>query len=302
MLTVRERSGMTILELTVVLTLGALAFGTAATVAARAQRFHREIGGAAERLDQVDQTVALLGMDLRAVAPGEGDISDGQARDTALQFRATIGSAVVCDTAGGHVALAPASTTPPQLSAFLVDPAVGDTVWSLSTGAGELDRWTPRPIVGVAGEAGRCVLGGVDVHGVAPTGSRYVLTLAAPSVPAPLGIGAPVRVTRLVRYSLYRASDGLWYLGLREWNPTTAKFNTTQPLSGPFLSAARGGLAFRYLDTAGAVVASGAMNTRAIALVMITLRSDSGGARGSLLGTGSAVASFSIAPRNRIRP
>jgi hypothetical protein len=293
---------MTILELVVVLTIGALAIGTAAAVAARSQRFHREVGVAAERLDQVDQTVALLGMDLRAVAPSEGDISSGQARDTALQFRATTGSSVVCDTADGHVTLAPASTNAPVLSAFLVDPAVGDTAWTLSTGPAQPDRWTPRPILGVSQAAGRCLLGGVDVHGAASTGSQYVLTLAAPSTPVSVMIGAPVRVTRLVRYSLYRASDGAWYLGLREWNPTTVKFNTVQPLSGPFLSAARGGLSFRYLDTAGAIIASGTTDTRGVALVSITLRSDSGGARGTMLGAGSAVASFSIAPRNRIRP
>ena len=65
--------------------------------------------------------------------------------------------------------------------------------------------------------------------------ARVVITLDAGPQPKSM-IGAPVRFTRPVRYSLYRAADGDWYLGEREWNPTTVRFNTIQPVSGPFLS------------------------------------------------------------------
>src|SRR5439155_9594724 len=87
-------------------------------------------------------------------------------------------------------------------------------------------------------------------------------------------LGMPVRITRRLRYSLYRASDGAWYLGQRDWNATTLRFNTIQPVSGPFLSAALGGLTFRYFDSSGVEVPSGAAQTRAIALLRITARGE----------------------------
>ncbi len=65
-----------------------------------------------------------------------------------------------------------------------------------------------------------------------------------------------------------------WYLGQRDWNSATATFNSIQPVSGPFLSAALGGVAFRYLDSAGAALATPVTNTRSIAAVQASLRTD----------------------------
>jgi hypothetical protein len=97
----------------------------------------------------------------------------------------------------------------------------------------------------------------------------------------------PVRITRPVRYSLYRASDGQWYLGERDWNAASARFNTIQPVAGPFLSAASRGLALEYLDSAGASLASPVADTRAVALVRIQL---TGLTRGVTRALGAAAA------------
>jgi hypothetical protein len=87
-------------------------------------------------------------------------------------------------------------------------------------------------------------------------------------------LGAPLRVTRPLRYSLYRGTDGHWYLGQRDWNSATATFNSIQPVSGPFLSPALGGLSLRYLDSAGATLSTPVTNTRGIAAVQVSLRSE----------------------------
>lgn len=89
-----------------------------------------------------------------------------------------------------------------------------------------------------------------------------------------------------MRYSLYRASDGDWYLGAREWNPVAVRFNTIQPVSGPFLSPSLGGLAFRYLDTLGSSLATPVVDTRAIALVRIELRGQTKNASRALSAAG----------------
>ena len=157
------RRGFTLVEALVAMFVGSLVLGMLATISARQQRFYRDIADAAARAEQLQQTEALLPVDVRAIAPGEGDIPAGSARDTALQFRATIASAVVCDTAGQSVSLAPAvfPSGVPDLWSQMTAPEAGDTAWSLTlSDTGE--SWAPHPITSVATDHGGCVIGGVD--------------------------------------------------------------------------------------------------------------------------------------------
>jgi hypothetical protein len=61
---------------------------------------------------------------------------------------------------------------------------------------------------------------------------------------------APLRITRQTRVALYRASDGTWQLGYREWNDAAASFAAPQPVAGPFARSAADGAftGFRYFD------------------------------------------------------
>ena len=75
-----------------------------------------------------------------------------------------------------------------------------------------------------------------------------------------------------MRYSIYRASDGDWFLGERDWNAALARFNTVQPIAGPFASAAAGGIRFAYLDTSGAAIPSPVADGMHVAAVRIEAR------------------------------
>jgi len=75
-----------------------------------------------------------------------------------------------------------------------------------------------------------------------------------------------------MRYSLYRASDGGWYLGQRDWNPVALRFNTIQPVAGPFLSPALRGLRLTYLDSLGSTLATPITDTRTIVSIHAALR------------------------------
>jgi prepilin-type N-terminal cleavage/methylation domain-containing protein len=292
-----SRRGLTLIELVVVLTIGGAVIAMVGGLAARSQRFHRELARAGDRLDQVDQTTVLLASGLRGLAPGEGDIAAGEARDTSIQLRATIGTAVVCDTAGGLMTLAPAGAVP-MLASYADAPVVGDTVWI--HGVSWPPVWLARGILTIATDAGGCLIGGVEA--VDRPGRRLVLTLTD-TLPAGTAPGAPLRVTRPLRYSLYRAADRSWYLGAREWNAAAGRFNAIQPVSGPFLPAIDGGIRFTYRDTSGAVVPAGAADPRGIALIEIGIRSDSGdGGRpgpAPAFGTGGEHRTLSAALRNR---
>jgi hypothetical protein len=142
------------------------------------------------------------------------------------------------------------------------------------------------------------------LNGVAPWSvtTKAISLVLSISGPLPAGSGTPIRITRSWRYSIYRSSDGYWYLGARDWNASTRKFNTIQPVSGPFVSPGGGGVAFRYFDTTGATIASGSATPRAIALIQVSFRVDS-----ALPGTFhhaiavSAIATMKVALRNRLK-
>lgn len=293
----RPRDGYSILELTVALTVGAIVIAAVGATSARQQRFHRDVVAATERMERLNQATALMPIALRSIAPGEGDIPPGGARDTSLEFRATIATAVVCDSGHGSLVLAPVRAEPPHLASILERPDAGDTSWSLvMTDAGE--NWTPRPITAVIDSTTVCLLGGVSPW---TGGARTSLVLRLAS-PLPAGPGTPVRITRLWKYSLYRGSDGDWYLGAREWNAGSLRFNTIQPVSGPFLSPSLHGMSLLYYDSSGVAVPSGSPDTRRIAFIRVGFSVDS--ALGGALPHAVAVrpsSMTSIALRNRVR-
>jgi hypothetical protein len=85
----------------------------------------------------------------------------------------------------------------------------------------------------------------------------------------------PVRFTRRVRVSTYRSSDGEWYLGLREWNPSLERFNTIQPVAGPLLphGGSPPGFRLEYRDASGAQLSP--PDPASIAVVTVIARGDS---------------------------
>ena len=116
-------------------------------------------------------------------------------------------------------------------------------------------------------------------------------------LPPTIGPGAFVRVLRRVRYRLYRAGTGEWYLGYTEWDGTA--FGVVQPVSGPFASysqrAGASGLALRYLDDAGAQLTL-AEDAGRIARVEVVARSLPGNGLSDRSSTDSQ--SVTVRPRN----
>jgi len=92
--------------------------------------------------------------------------------------------------------------------------------------------------------------------------------------------GAIVRFIRRQRYSLYRASDGDWYLGYRRCNAMGVSVcGAVQPVSGPYRAFSRDqratGLLFEYFDASGQALDVAAAPL-SLARVDVTARSESG--------------------------
>jgi hypothetical protein len=262
------RRGHTVIELLVSLAVGALVISLSATIGFRHQRFHRDVLVAVERSEQLGQLVAVMPISLRSIAPGEGDIAPGGARDTAIEFRATILSAVACDSSTTNVLLAPMGVTP-RLAAVLARPEPGDTAWLLDVSQA-VEAWTPRAITAVYDSSAACRVGASFPFGTQPR-SSIVLRLAA----SPPEKATVLRVTRPWRYSLYRASEGGWFLGAKEWNAAQSRFNTIQPVAGPVLPPVAGGQRFRYIDSLGALLPVIPPDPRRIAAIELSFRVDS---------------------------
>jgi prepilin-type N-terminal cleavage/methylation domain-containing protein len=256
--------GFTLAELVVALSLSSVALGAFAIVVVHQERTHAELSRRVRERSQSSEGIAALVAELRAVAPSAGDIPPGGARDSAIEFRATVGSLALCELRGQTIVAA--------LASFVTPPKPGDTVWAY-VDADSAPAWMPLSVAEVSspleGQPAECATPAAALS-VTPSRRaprhRYTLALAQ-SAPAGTSNGTPMRVTRQIRYSVYRAPDGQWYLGRREWSSLRGGFETIQPVSGPYGSYG----ALRYFDETGQELPSGSPATDRIAKIAVAL-------------------------------
>jgi prepilin-type N-terminal cleavage/methylation domain-containing protein len=296
----RSRRGVSLVELIVAITIGGVVLALVSSISVRQQRLYADIAARSALDAQLRQAKTILPIELRGVAASAGDIRE--ARDTSIEVRATLSSAIVCDTQPGALVLAPADAHHTTFASYLTPIDVGDTAWLL-VATDSVDYWRPLRVIQTAvATPGPCGHLGPRLPAGLLTASRTVVGFALP-LPTEAAIGSVIRVTRPVRYSLYRGGDARWYLGQRDWNVLTSRFNTVQPVSGPFSSPSAHGLVFEYFDTSGVQLAVPVVNTKAIASIRASMRGQSSTvmrafARGAQ-GKSADSARVAVALRNR---
>lgn len=308
----RSRPGFTLVELLITMVLLALVGAAVVTVVVRQQRFYRSTSALMDTRAQIRQMASVLPMDLRGISSAGGDIS--VMTDSALEFRSSFGSAIVCTLSSSTViVLTPRNGAKGlRLTSFTRTPVVGDSIalYDVNTSPRATDdRWTLHQITAISQVTGdvstgcRSTTGLVQAVDMTTSNPSYRITIS-PSRPTTLTVGAPVRLYRRVRYSLFKAADGLSYLGYRDCLPgRTPICSVTQPIAGPYLDySAPGthlsGLEFAYYDSTGAVTAVPAN----VARISVAIRGETGTqlqlADGSI-GAPRDSLSFQIALRNR---
>jgi hypothetical protein len=295
------RPGFSTVELIVALVMAAVIATSLGAVLRRQQRFFTNASIVVERRVSLRDATAILQSELRGVSPAGGDVLAFS--DSALEIRATIGGAIACDTlpAGVGVDLSPVRPAPAvPLTSFATSPQPGDIALVFDQGAtpreGD-DRWIASTIGSTASVPNPCLTS--PLSGAADASLNHLrLWFSGTTLPPTIGPGAFVRVLRRVRYRLYRASTGEWYLGYSEWDGTV--FGVVQPVSGPFASYSRragaSGLALRYFDDAGTTVTLAADAVR-IARVEVVARSLAGSGLSDAPVTDSQA--VTVRPRNR---
>jgi prepilin-type N-terminal cleavage/methylation domain-containing protein len=254
------RDAFTLIELVVALSLLGVIVAVVGTALARQQRVHGGALALTELRAQLRYAADLLQHDLRSVSAADGDLYPAKMRDSSIEFRSLSATTVACripSAAGSSIEIPPPGPLAGGniLSAWYAAPEAGDSILIFDAGDPPRadDRWLGRLVAAVIPIRGACA-GSPYLSGGDSASFGFVLSLSAPLSPS-IATGAPVHVFRRVHYSLYRSSDGRWYLGSFDCMPSRSPpCATIQPVVGPFNSyakgddAARSGLAFSYFD------------------------------------------------------
>jgi prepilin-type N-terminal cleavage/methylation domain-containing protein len=275
--TPRRRSGFTLIELMIVVVLLGL-IGTMLTgVLVRQQRFHRAVASVTDARARMRDIATILPTDLRGISSAGKDIL--AISDTSMQFRAFLGSSILCRYgAADQIELPPqvltptaptnsVTTRPSVLTAWINPPGINDVafIYNDSLNAGNADdSWTRFTIIdtsSVTTDAYCPSTANPTFTKAADIGKRrYKLQLDANPNQAQVKIGAPMRFAREVRYSIYLASDNQWYVGYQTCaaNATVTLpgvCGTREVLAGPVLAATTdtltSGLFFVYYNKKG---------------------------------------------------
>lgn len=258
----RQRCGSSLLELLVAMPLVALitAVGVHLLITTHQQALATD--GALGATRELRHGANVLASEWRALRPT--DLIAWS--DTSMEFQATVGVGVVCSsqTPRNHIALLgadPAGAATGVTLGQLLQPS-----WNQALQPGDMAEVWQTPTLPLAST--RAVL--ARVHSSATTHDcrnaannrrallpTQTLTLAD-SLTVPVAVGTPVRLSRRVRYSLYRSSDGDWYLGRKTL--TTSGWDVIQPVSGPLLSARDNGLQFQLFDRNNAPLPRGSVS------------------------------------------
>lgn len=270
----RSRSGASLIEILVVLAITGIVATAIARTLVRQQRLYRATSEEIDTRRSVRDALDVLSGEIR-----NASVSDTVRlmADSALEMFSTIGSSVACTTLGAaDLGLAPPAISGIGATSWITEPDSGDFALIYRSASGSPGNWERYRIksLGTRVTSTACPAMSGPSSGFNSSSSSYVLTLTLP--PPAIRPGSPVRFLRRSRYSLYRSSDGKWYLGYRRCNALGASVcGSIQPLSGyyrPYSSdTAKTGLLFRYFDAAGAQL-SPAGDPMRLARIQVTAR------------------------------
>lgn len=276
-----RRRGLTLPELLIAILLLAIVGGGITKVMIKQQQYYKDASKSAGAKRELRLGATVLPAELRSISSSGGDILE-MAEDQ-MVLHAYTGSAVICErnavTGADKVWVPPTNLSRHTLTSFVTTPAVGDTVFlfneNLLKGAQD-DQWEKRVIIAMGSEPDRCLASPYG-HIALDAGKRRPWFQFNTPIPDSVKVGAVIRFSRPVKYSIYQESSGKWYLGLSEYSGGWA---SSSPIAGPYAAFASGdanpsGLQFRYYDSLGVRVTNMANKTQ-VARVDVFLRTNSG--------------------------
>lgn len=265
--TPRDRRGITLPEMMVVMVLLGLVVGGLMTVLVRQQRFYTGTSEIINTKGSARQAIDILSSELRGISTGTrngapNNVDIYAMSDSSLTFRSQFGGAIICTIDPTRTVL----TLPPRtlasqaaLTSFLSDARAGDSVFvfdqGLQAGTND-DRWQRIALARDPG-VGACPVAPVGYTSSAVEEAQGIEIVLSEPLANAVVVGAPIRFFRPASYSLYQGPGGEWWLGYFSCpgNACTAR----QAVSGPYRPYAGAGgpsgLAFAYFDSTGVATA-----------------------------------------------
>lgn len=251
-MTAHSRRAATLVELIMGIAVMMVVTTLAVSHVTRHQRAYSAITAALDLRSRLRDGSDILAADLRGSSPAGDSLL--VTSDTAVEFFSAIGTSTLCATPSPNtITLPPDSLSSGRtLSSWVASPEAGDDVAIFADSAPPgISGWQRARIQSVSLVATSlgcpASVGLLSASDAAVVGHGYQITFA-PGVSVAATRGAPVRIVRHVRYSVYRAGDGKWYLGYRRCIATCAAI---QPVSGPYESPRGPPISFRYFRRDG---------------------------------------------------
>lgn len=217
----------------------------------------------------LDEASTILSTEIRSVNPSLG-FTEGL--DTAMQFFSTVGLSTVCGIVDGEGVLLPSPYHGTlRVSEWTQKPDSSDVIalYLKSHRDSQGRAWTQRLITSLSGNNNPNGCGFMSAGDGAAADTMLLVGVDQLQLSDNL-VGTPVRFLRNVRYSIYRASDNGWYLGMKRC-PPYGNCTTVQPISGPYSFERNPPFSFQYLDSAGVPILYGAENMKHVRRVTLNL-------------------------------
>lgn len=261
----KRRRGATLVELLVALPVGAIVGAIAVSLLLDSNRTSRRVGASTALSREMRQAVAVLASEVRPLSAG--DLIAWT--DTSLDMRTLVGSGVVCATTGTTtIDMLPLHGNDALRTAWFATPQGGDVVSVAAQDSGMVPQqtaWYSGSLNGTGTSTTSSCF--TSAHFVNGTSTGIPVRLSVTGLSHTPATGSLVRIGRRARYSLYKASDNLWYLGRKSFNG--ASWTTIQPVAGPFDKPSSRGLYVVVRDSNGTTIPIGSTRTpQSVALVM----------------------------------
>ncbi len=263
----RARHGGTVLELLVAMPLALLLSGVAVQLFVTQLRTARSIEVRLHNLRELEHGALAIAADLRAAAAADLETWT----DTSVVLHAPVFTGVVCGAPAAHlVDVVAGHGAHPLRAVVFAAPRSGDrlvyaTADTALAGAPSAALDSTEQAISVQAVSRASAACARSALHTAAGGTPWRLTVSA-GAGEPPDAGSVVSVRRRVEWRAYRAGDGTYWLGRRDWNGTA--WATIQPVAGPLLSHRDGGFRLRVTRADGTPVAS-ASEAR---LVLLELR------------------------------
>jgi prepilin-type N-terminal cleavage/methylation domain-containing protein len=308
-----KRAGFTMVELLASIAIVSVIATATTLTLIRQERFYSRAEEVLDVKSQLRDAADVLASDIRGSAVATYGVP--LMTDSAIELYTTIGTSVTCAAPVSQTfGLAPSVLANGNtLTSLLVTPDTGDLAEVYTIPSANLDsaKWEARRVASFASRslASSCPssTGFTTPADVIPGAAGYQLVVAGGAMRGARK-GAPIRFLRRARYSIYKSSDNLWYLGYRRC-AVTAPYScgAIQPVSGPYRAYRGGvggnGLSFRYYDTSGVELAPGSsgITVARVEIVIVGQSSREVALVGDAQKTFRDSVIVTVSPRNRRR-